>query len=64
MEAVLSERNLRDMVKEMASVHPMGSEVLLPKVKLLVNTDLLQLLKKLGQIRFPSVFLPSAAFPF
>ncbi|MCI4380476.1 hypothetical protein PGIGA_G00240420 [Pangasianodon gigas] len=45
-EASLTESNIREMVKEMASVIPALSEVTLPKVKLMVNTDLLTLLKK------------------
>ncbi|GAA6067993.1 plasma protease C1 inhibitor, partial [Tachysurus ichikawai] len=47
MEAKLTDKNIRNMVKEMVSVIPVESEVLLPKVKLLVNTDLSILLKEL-----------------
>ncbi|KAF4072707.1 hypothetical protein AMELA_G00266010 [Ameiurus melas] len=46
-EALLTEENIRHMVTEMASVAPISCEVSLPKVKLLVTTDLLLLLKKL-----------------
>ncbi|XP_047656208.1 plasma protease C1 inhibitor [Tachysurus fulvidraco] len=47
MEAKLTDKNVRNMVNEMASIIPVESEVLLPKVKLLVNTNLFILLKKL-----------------
>ncbi|KAI5095411.1 plasma protease C1 inhibitor precursor, partial [Silurus meridionalis] len=53
MEAALTENNIRMMVKEMSSIVPTISEVLLPKVKLLVNTNVYQLLKKLVP---PSLF--------
>ncbi|XP_058246050.1 plasma protease C1 inhibitor [Hemibagrus wyckioides] len=48
LEAQLTDTNIRAMVKEMATVVPTQSEVSLPKVKLLVNTNLFKLLKKLG----------------
>ncbi|KAK3540058.1 hypothetical protein QTP70_025374 [Hemibagrus guttatus] len=47
LEAQLTDTNIRGMVQEMASVIPTQSEVSLPKVKLLVNTNLFTLLKKL-----------------
>ncbi|XP_060737046.1 plasma protease C1 inhibitor [Tachysurus vachellii] len=47
METKLTDKNIRNMVKEMESIIPVESEVLLPKVKLLVNTNLFILLKKL-----------------
>lgn len=50
LEEMLTETNIRAMVREMASVVPTLSEVSLPKMKLLVNTDLRVVLKKLGQI--------------
>lgn len=54
MEELLTEKVIRDMVQEMASVQPTTSEVSLPKVKLLVNTNLLMLLKNLGQMTHTS----------
>lgn len=54
-EALLTEDNIRHMVKEMASTVPTLCEVSLPKVKLLVTTDLLLLLKKLSQITLTSL---------
>lgn len=55
MEALLTEKNVRAMVNHMASVIPVASEVSLPKLKFLVNTDLLVLLKNLGPITLISV---------
>lgn len=49
LEAQLTDTNIRAMVKEMDTIVSTQSEVSLPKVKLLVNTNLFKLLKKLGQ---------------
>ncbi|KAF5880104.1 plasma protease C1 inhibitor-like, partial [Clarias magur] len=46
-EAALTDNNIRLMVKELASAEPAPCEVSLPKVKLLLNTDLHGLLKEL-----------------
>ncbi|KAM9476169.1 plasma protease C1 inhibitor isoform 1-T1 [Clarias gariepinus] len=47
-EAALTDNNIRVMVKELASAEPAPFEVSLPKVKLLLNTDLHRLLSELG----------------
>lgn len=63
LEALLTEANVRGMVKEMASISPVRSEVLLPKTKLLVNTDLHTVLKELGQIYCFTLLALSVSFP-
>ncbi|XP_062855555.1 plasma protease C1 inhibitor [Trichomycterus rosablanca] len=48
VDAQLTESSVVKLVKEMEGVAPDSSEVTLPKVKLLLNTDLIALFRKMG----------------